>query len=96
MSLAMDPVSIEIVLKSVEWLAGVSANSRENMVLPAGMKCQRRQENIFVLSLLRSVDRFSREAGHHSGRSRERGRVQSVWEQGGVPRNGDRSGCLLV
>lgn len=90
MKLMMDPLSIEIVLKSVEWLAGALANGREKVVLPEGMKCLRRQENILVLNLLRSIDRFSREDLQQSGHSRERGRAQSVWAQVGVPRNGGR------
>ncbi len=90
MSLTLDPVSIEIVLKSVERLAGALANTREKLALPEGMKCMRRQENILVLSLLRSVDCFFREDSHNPRCSRERGRGQSVWAQGGVPRNGGR------
>jgi hypothetical protein len=100
--LTMDPISLEIVLKSVEWLATALANCEEKVVLPDGMKCRRRQENILVLNLLRSIDRLSREdlphfgvdsgadSGHGSGNGRERGRARSIWAQGSVPRNGGR------
>jgi len=100
----MDPKSLEIVLKSVEWLATALAIGEEKVILPDGMKCQRRQENILVLNLLRSIDRLSREglqhfgvasgvdsgtdSGRGSGHGRERGRAQSIWAQGSVPRNG--------
>jgi hypothetical protein len=86
--MTMDPVSIEIILKSVEWLAGALANVRESPSLPEGMKCQRRQENILVLSLLRLAERFSGEESEQSGRERGRDRAQSIWTRGGVPRNG--------
>lgn len=87
MKLEMDPISIETILHGVEWLAGALANIKEKPTLPDGMQCQRRQENVLVLSLLRSVDRFIPEDMQHPGR-RERGRAQSIWAQGVVPRNG--------
>jgi hypothetical protein len=94
MKLTMDPISLEIVLKSVEWLATALAIAEEEVVLPDGMKCQRRQDNILVLNLLCSIDRLGRgdlqHSGHDFGHGRERGRAQSVWAQGGVSWNGGR------
>ena len=69
----MDPVSVEIILKGVEWVACSLANVGAETVLPEGMKCQRRQENILVLSLLRSLDRGIGQDPHQSVRSMERG-----------------------
>lgn len=89
-NLAMDPVSVEIILKGVEWVASSLANDGAKKVLPEGMKCQRRQENILVLSLLRSVDQGIGQDPHQPVRSMERGRAQSIWLQGSVPRNGGR------
>ncbi|KAF7508017.1 hypothetical protein GJ744_009914 [Endocarpon pusillum] len=89
-NMVMDPVSVEIILKGVERIACSPVNAGAKEVLPEGMKCQRRQENILVLSLLRSIDRGIGQDPHQSGRSMERGRAQSIWLQAGVPRDGGR------
>ena len=64
--MTMDLVSVEIILESVEWLVGALSSARENRLLSEGMKCQMRQENILVLSLLRLVERFNRERSDQS------------------------------
>ena len=84
----MDPVSIETILKSVEWLAGALANVRDFPLLPEGIKCPQRRENILVLSLLRLAERVSREGLEESGYERGRGLARPIWTQGGVPPNG--------
>lgn len=74
----MDPVSVEIILKGVEWIAYALANAGANVALPEGVNCQRRQENILVLSLLRSVDRGIGQDSDHLVRSMGRGRALSI------------------
>lgn len=86
--MTMDSVSVEVVLKSVEWLAGSLANIAQIPFLPDGMRCQRTQENILLLSLLRLAERFHGKESDRSVREGGRGRAQSIWTQGGVPRNG--------
>lgn len=84
----MDFVSIEIVSKSVEWLAGALGHPREKPVLPKGMKYQRGQPDILVLSLLHRVGHFAREDSRRTGYSGDCGRTQSVRGHI-VPRNSD-------
>jgi hypothetical protein len=87
-SFLMDHVSVEIILKSVDWLAGALGNPSEKATLPEGMKCPKRQQNVGILGLLRTVDLLTRSSSHQAGCFMRGSRAQSIWDQGTVPRNG--------
>lgn len=53
----MDPMSVAIIMKDVESLADALAQPRDYSLLPEGLTCLKRRENILVLNLIHWLER---------------------------------------